>query len=254
MEPNQNLRISTITLISQISSNINLKELYNHLEINDAFKFVEFGDNPIKGSITKKVKNPRKKKEKKYFYNQLTIHIFEDKIINVKVFNNGRIQMTGLKNKSQGINSLNKLVKYIDELTDDRKEKVIDNLNPVILNSKIVLINSDFDLKFKINREVLHRLIISKGLYSSYEPCTYPGVNIKYYFNENYNNEGVCKCIGKCNGKGDNCCKQITIAVFNSGKVIITGGQSYQHLNTAYEFINKTINDNKSELIINNNK
>ena len=44
--------------------------------------------------------------------------------------------------------------------------------------------------------------------------------------------------------------KKITIAVFNSGKIIITGGQSYKHLNVAYDFINKVINDNKSELLI----
>ena len=78
----------------------------------------------------------------------------------------------------------------------------------------------------------------------------YPGVNIKYYFNSINNHNGVCKCINKCNGKGKNCCKKITIAVFNSGKIIITGGQSYEHLNIAYDFINQIINNNKSELLI----
>ena len=31
------------------------------------------------------------------FFNQATLHILLNKIINVKVFNNGKIQMTGLK-------------------------------------------------------------------------------------------------------------------------------------------------------------
>ena len=51
-----------MTLVSQISTNINLMKLYENLEINDNFKFIEFGSNPIKGNIIKKVKNPRKKK------------------------------------------------------------------------------------------------------------------------------------------------------------------------------------------------
>ena len=86
MEPNQNLRISTMTLVSKISTNINLMKLYENLKINDIFKFIEFGNNPLKGNITKKVKNPRKIKEKKFFYNQLTLHIYNGKIINIKVF------------------------------------------------------------------------------------------------------------------------------------------------------------------------
>tara|TARA_B100000035_G_C20991802_1_gene550526 strand:+ start:490 stop:1242 length:753 start_codon:yes stop_codon:yes gene_type:complete len=250
MEPNKNLRISTMTLISEISSNINLNELYKKLEISDIFRFVEFGENPIKGEPTKKVKNPRKKIVKKFFYNQLTVHIFKDKIINTKIFNNGRIQMTGLKKKQQGIDALNLLIKFINELSIEDKENIVDNTELKIIDSNIVLINSDFDIQFRINREILHRLIIQMGLYSSYEPCMYPGVNIKYYYNENSNMDGICKCLGKCNGKGNDCCKKITIAVFNSGKIIITGGQSYNHLNTAYDFINKVINENKSELLI----
>ena len=43
---------------------------------------------------------------------------------------------------------------------------------------------------------------MDRGYYSSYEPCTYPGVNIKYYYNENKNNFGICDCDKPCNGKG----------------------------------------------------
>ena len=74
----------------------------------------------------------------------------------------------------------------------------------------------------EIDREALHRLIIEKGYYSSYEPCTYPGVNIKYYENPLLNNNGICNCEITCNGKGKNdTCKKIKIAAFKSGKIII---------------------------------
>ena len=93
----KNLRISTMTQIAEISSKINLNNLYKYLEPTDTIRYISFGSELNKGEITKKIKKPRKDKEKKFFYNQITIHIFFEKIVNVKIFNNGRIQMTGLK-------------------------------------------------------------------------------------------------------------------------------------------------------------
>jgi TATA-box binding protein (TBP) (component of TFIID and TFIIIB) len=248
MDVNENLRISTMTLISGIDSNINLSKLYENLETNEHIRYIEYGKNPVKGESIKKIKKPRKKKEKKFFYNQITLHVFKDKIVNVKIFNNGRIQMTGLKTKEQGIHIVEDLISHFKNIPQEKRETFLDNLCPQIRDSKIVLINSDFDAKFKIKREVLHRSIISMGYYSSYEPTIYPGVNIKYYFNDLSEN-GICKCEGQCNGKGNQCCKKITIAVFNSGKIIITGGQSYNHLNIAYHFIKGVIDEKKDELI-----
>ena len=62
---------------------------------------------------------------------------------------------------------------------------------------------------------------------------------------------------GKCNGKGlgngDGDCKKITIAVFNSGKIIITGGNSFNQVLISYEFINNLLSDKtKYENIIMN--
>ena len=56
-------------------------------------------------------------------------------------------------------------------------------------------------------------------MYSSYELCIYPGVNIKYYYNkdsEGTSNAGICKCSKCCNGKGclHGLCKKVTIVVF----------------------------------------
>ena len=71
------------------------------------------------------------------------------------------------------------------------------------MNHKLVLINSDFDIGYeKFNREVLHKEITESGIYSSYEPCIYPGVNIKYFMNTT-NSDGICDCLTMCNGKGE---------------------------------------------------
>ena len=114
---------------------------------------------------------------------------------------------------------------------------------------KIVLINSDYYIGYNINREVLHDILYNKyKIYSSYEPCIYPGVNSKYYWNEEYFNgeyPGKCMCSvycnGKGNGKGNGNCKKITVSIFQSGSIIITGARNHGQIMTAYNFINSVI-------------
>lgn len=248
MEINPNLRVSTMTLISGINSNINLKALYDSLEINDKFRYIEYGDNPKKGIKHNKIKNPRNNKKIKFFYNQITLHVFVDKIINLKIFNNGKFQMTGVKGIDQGETAINIVNNYVKSLPSNIKENILDNTDPQIKDLEIGMINSDFNCGFKINRELLHRIVISMGFYSSFEPSIYPGVNIKYYYNP-VDFGGICNCNCICDGKGKNGnCKKITVAVFNSGSIIITGAKSGDHLRKAYEFINKIINDRKEEI------
>ena len=249
MEINTALRVSTMTYISDLNSEIDLKRLFDAVEIDDVLKYIEYGALNQKGEKSNKSSKSRNKEKKKFFYNQITAHIFEEKIVNVKIFNNGKIQMTGVKTEDQGIRTLNKVVSKIRRIDKDILETILTNqdLNPE--RGRIAMINTDFDCGFKIKRELLQRLITDKGYYSSFEPTIYPGVNIKYYFNKEKQTTGICNCEGRCNGKGkDGFCKKITVAVFNSGKIIITGGQSYEQLNTAYDFINDTLNENKDML------
>jgi len=251
MDINQNLRVSTMTIISNIGSNIILDGLFKNLETDDNIKYIEYGK-LNKGVNTKKQRKPRKNVEKKYFYNQVTLHVELDKIINLKIFNNGKLQMTGVKNKTQADSVIDILISKLSSI--DNKSDILDNFDLKKKDFKIVLINSDFNIRFKINRNILHRIVTSNGYYSSYEPSIYPGVNIKYYYNHLYN-DGICRCHGKCSGKGngdgESDCKKITVAVFNSGNIIITGAQSNNQLNTAYEFINNLLKEKREELELN---
>ena len=67
MEINKNLRVSTMTVISGIDSNIDLKSLYENLDPTENIKYIEYFKQN-KGESIKKIKNPRTHKEKKYFY------------------------------------------------------------------------------------------------------------------------------------------------------------------------------------------
>ena len=246
-----NLRISTMTAISSINSDINLDNLYKNIQINNDIPFIEHGAYGYKGESIKNKRKSRNPEKKKTFFNQVTIHVNCDKNVNVKLFNNGKIQMTGLKYEDHGSNVLQKLLPIITELDSSNESKVFNHNDIVYQPMNIVLINSDFDIKYKVKRDILHREIVDAGMYSSYEPCIYPGVNIKYFFNSNQDN-GICKCLNICNGKGDGCsdggCKKITVAVFKSGKIIITGARSRQQLELSYHFITKFMNDRKEKI------
>ncbi|MBG00936.1 MAG: hypothetical protein CL470_01550 [Acidimicrobiaceae bacterium] len=242
------LRISTITSILQISSDIDLKKIYDSVPITKYIPFIEYGaENLPKGFSKKMLRKKRKKTKKKIFYNQATLHVVHDnKIMNVKLFNNGKIQITGLKKEDQGIILIQNLIQYFQNISIfDKEVSIVDH--------KLVLINSDFDIGFEINREILHQEIIDSGIYSSYEPCNYPGVNIKYFINQNQF-DGICCCESLCNGKGradgDGKCKKVTIAVFKSGKIIITGGQNIDQLETSYRFIKNFIEERKQIFVL----
>ena len=240
------LRVSTMTACTEVTSNVNLKNLYSQIVIDNFIRYAEHGDNNHKGYAKKNDKKKRKEKTKRTFFNQLTLHCFyDDKIINVKFFNNGKIQMTGLKYEEQGYNLLNDiLIPMFRTFTE-----IFDSEELNILNYRIVMMNSDFDIKKSIDRDLLQKNIVDKGYYSTFEPDWYPGVNIKYYFNTVNNNNGICSCSSICKGKGtgdgDGECKGVTIAAFEKGKILITGAKSKDQLITCKGFIEDFIENIK---------
>ena len=59
----ENLKISTITAVSQINSDINLKEIYDTIPIDDYIPFIEYGHGfEPRGFSKKMLKKTRKKK------------------------------------------------------------------------------------------------------------------------------------------------------------------------------------------------
>ena len=169
--------------------------------------------------------------------------------------------MTGLKSKDEGIVVCEKLLEEITKIAEiDQKicgEKKIDT---IISDFSIVLINSDFFGGFKIKRDKLYDILFNKGIFVSYEPDIYPGVNAKYYFNkltDDTPSAGICRCSSSCDGKGDGSgdgkCKKVTIATFQSGNVIITGARNNTQTMNAYNFINNIFKDNYYDIVRLNN-
>ena len=108
-------------------------------------------------------------------------------------------------------------------------------------NYSVRLINSYFRVNFEIRLDWLFKLITHDyGIICNYEPCIYPGAKVEYY----HPNGGKCLCTTTfCNGKR-NTCKKITISVFQSGCIIITGANCIEHIEVAYEFITAALRSN----------
>ena len=129
-------------------------------------------------------------------------------------------------------------------------KKILETPNTTqVSDYRIALINSDYSTKFLIKNNVLHRLLMGKyKIYSSFEPCDYPGVKSKFAWNINNTNpktQGRCLCKTHCGrSKKNRICKMITICVFQSGNVIITGANQLQQIKDAYNFINMVFRDN----------
>jgi TATA-box binding protein (TBP) (component of TFIID and TFIIIB) len=254
-------RVSTITVTGSVNSELDLDQFFdyaNNMIVDDGVDktpehtfglvYAEYGkrrSSTYYTGFSKKFIAQRKKEHvSKRFDNQLTIiyKYNEETIMNIKVFKNGNIQITGVKKICDGEKMIDILVAYISKAPTIEIAK-----NPLYLktvNYKVALINSDFKVNFEIKRDRLYSTIVNNYENKcSFEPCIYPGVKIQYFWNtHNIRKDGVCRCqedcyIGKGDGDGEGCCKKITIAVFQSGCIIITGAQTTQQIDDAYKHI-----------------
>ena len=155
------------------------------------------------------------------------------------------------KRFGKDLQTLNDLDTYFDCYEYD----IVNNIDAFKLdNIKVELINSDFSTNFMINNTKLYKIVLGKcKAFASYEPNDYPGVKNKFYWNadniKHNRKQGKCYCEQKCIKKGKKTpCNQITISVFQSGSVIITGAKSIQQIRDGYEYINTIFSENFNEI------
>jgi TATA-box binding protein (TBP) (component of TFIID and TFIIIB) len=219
----------------------------------------------LENNSLKKQGRQKKKKDNDNFYNSCSIIVkgnLKTKCVNIKLFNNGKITLTGAKAEIDGYNStcvlLNEMKREPEIFLDIENQNNINNLkidNLKIDNYKITMINSDFNTNFKIDLLKLLSILNNneKDLFTKFNPEKYRGLIIGYYWNLNKpKQDGKCLCKLKCNGKGngngDGECKKITISVFKSGSVIITGGRLVKQIEDAYSTINEIFKENYHEI------
>lgn len=261
------VRISTKVVLCKIGIDIDLDIFYKHFECstntdkNYSIVSLEYMENPPKGAVKPKKKKQKKQcvgaaplivKKRKSFYNQATVIIHHHKNLNLKLFRNGSIHITGIIDIEQGqraVHFLGDEIRRIYQIDPKITTSNIDDLG--IPSWEVVMINSDFVCNFKIRREKLYEILDSQyNLIVNFESDNYPGVKTSYYWNvQDKDKTGICRCkSGKtCSGKGrgtaapGDMCRKITISIFQSGKIIITGAREQTQIDDAYQFITEIL-------------
>jgi TATA-box binding protein (TBP) (component of TFIID and TFIIIB) len=260
------LRISTKVITANMSTTMNAKLLFDNISQiliplwwpGEGVLKMEH-DKYVIGFASRDAFSKRGVSDKTFF-NQSTIVVRKAtnpektnfKEVNVKLFGNGGIQMTGIPAEEFAKDTL---VWLLEELC---KVKANVFTNPPKLDKfKVQLINSDYQVAYPINRAELHTILSrTYGLFSTFESTIYQGVNTKYYFNDQHpdrDRPGICLCSKRCRGQGTGSgpgeCKRITMSVFQTGKIIITGGRYLYQLEEAYNFLNKVMQDHADEVL-----
>jgi len=192
----------------------------------------------------------QKKRKKSAFYNCFAI-IFRIKMpeekeyneLHIKIFNTGKLEIPGIQDDNKLYYALDKLVKILSNILNKKivylKEKTYN-----------VLINSNFKCNFYINRDKLfHILKYEYNIHSLYDPCSYPGIQCKFYYNKKKKkNDGICECENKCGytekslkqSKKDKC-TEISFMVFRTGSILIVGHCDETVLNIVYEYLKQIL-------------
>lgn len=273
-------RVSTITCNANIGDNINLdlNILFENIiieECNNSFIWIQYlkeKEDNFRGIYPKK-KRKTKTEGKNRFDNQITvIYKFENTYMpNIKIFKNGNIQLTGIKDINHTELIINQIIQNIKRIhneidnnilvNDENGSNMIESL--CFKNFKIRMINTDFKIfedetmteKFCIKRKDLHNILISDKYNnkSSFQPGIYQGVKLEFFWNKNNKfGNGICQCssncFGKNSGEGDGNCKKVTIAIFESGSILITGGITFEQVDDAYKYICNIIKENQKKI------
>ena len=167
-------------------------------------------------------------KKKGAFYNCFVViirikHENAFKELHVKVFNTGKLEIPGIKDDELLFKALNILIACLSPLISEELHFCSDK-------TETVLINSNFNCGYFINREKLFKII--KTIYnikSSYDACSYPGIQCQFF----YNNELTIQTGVKHN---DNDVK-VSFMIFRTGSVLIVGKCTEQILNDIYIFV-----------------
>jgi hypothetical protein len=190
--------------------------------------------------ISKKDITSYRCKKKSAFYNCFVIILrllHEDiyKEVHVKVFNTGKLEIPGIQNTL----ILNKVYTLL-----------VETLRPFITNpiklsfiqskTQTVLINSNFNCGYYLKRDILNDIFKKKyndKVRSSYDPCTYPGIQCEIYYNQDSDDSCILNALTIATMKTTVNITKVSFMVFRTGSVLIVGKCSEKILQNIYKFL-----------------
>ena len=184
--------------------------------------------------ISKKDMTNYRSKKKKAFYNCFVVIIrikidTEFREFHVKMFHSGKLEIPGVQS---------------DKIYEIVLHNIIDILQPFHdytlqykQKSDIILINSNFSCGFFINREILYDILRNKyNIQAIYDPCSYPGIQCKFYYNNDIGVQSGMQITTENKEKYKNIIA-VSFMIFRTGSVLIVGMCEENVLDDIYQFL-----------------
>ena len=219
------------------------KELYFEEQvltsINNPNGRIKFKDiRKISVGISKKDIMSYRSKKKSAFYNCFVMilrikinNIFKE--FHIKVFNTGKMEIPGIQN---------------DTIYETVLSTILTTLQPHIKESlgylqksDTVLINSNFNCGYYISREILFDILKQKyNIQCIYDPCSYPGIQCKFYYNPNVEVQSGKQISAEDKEKYPNIV-EVSFMIFRTGSILIVGMCDDNVLYVIYDFLKKIL-------------
>jgi TATA-box binding protein (TBP) (component of TFIID and TFIIIB) len=179
-------------------------------------------------------------KKKSAFYNCFVLilrlkikDIFKE--FHVKVFNTGKLEIPGIQNDHVFIMILDYVKNILQPHVDTGlfyKEELCET----------VLINSNFNCGFFINREIFYDILKMKyDIQAIYDPCSYPGIQCKFYYNPDLGIQTGSQ-ISEQNKDLYKNVKKVSFMIFRTGSILIVGKCDEEVLKIIYQFLIEILN------------
>ena len=194
----RNVSVSTITVCGKLSKPVRIDLVLSRLRADPA----PGNDRGLKIAQSKKRSNV----STKTFYNQMT---FDAGGPSVKIFSNGAVQFTGAKSPVHFLDVMDRVCETLTLVLGDAR---ID-----LASCDIKMINAVFSASRVLPLGVLRQALADAGHTASYDPDGYPGVNAKVLV------PGLEK--------------PITVLLFSSGNVIVSGAKNPDHVASTYRIV-----------------
>ena len=236
---------STVEELDFIQSKLTYETYFEEhviTNINNPTGRIKFKDiRKISIGISKKDIMSYRCKKKSAFYNCFVLivrmkiaDLFKE--FHVKVFNTGKLEIPGVQNETTFQLLLTEVIKIMQPFIEDKLSYKEDS-------EETVLINSNFNCGFYINREELYDILKMKyNIQSIYDPCSYPGIQCKFYYNPDVGIQGGSQ-ISEENKSLYKNITEVSFMIFRTGSVLIVGKCDENVLMIIYEFLKVVLNN-----------
>jgi len=217
------------------------QQIIEHIENPDGR--IKYKDQrKISIGICKKDLLSYRSKKKRAFFNcfVLILRILDNnefKEMHVKVFNTGKLEIPGIQTDEMLVKLLNELIRVLKPLIGDELDYQLDK-------TETVLINSNFNCGYYIDRDKLHDILKYKyRINSNFDACSYPGIQCKFYYDKTITGEQD----GQQPKHKDY--YEVSFMIFRTGSVLVVGRCDELSLEYIYNFLKNILETECNSII-----